>query len=122
VTIDTSLIAPGASTFRLRDDDSILDFTGNSLAGDGKGNGKVVAEIIGTGGGEALLSNFEVISGVFQFELRGVANTQYQIESSTTLEGTWNFEKNVTTGPGGSVLVFTEGPVSGRMFYRAVAR
>ena len=121
VTIDTSLIAPGAATFRLRDDDSILDFTGNSLAGDGKGNGKVVAEIIGTGGGEALLSNFEVISGVFQFELRGVANMQYQIESSTTLEGSWNFEKNVTTGAGGRVLVLTEGPVSGRMFYRAVA-
>lgn len=122
VTIDTSLIAPGAATFRLRDDDSILDFTGNSLAGGGKGNGEVVAEIIGTGGGEALLSNFEVVSGVFQFELRGVANMQYQIESSTTLEGSWNFEKNVTTGAGGRVLVLTEGPVSGRMFYRAVAR
>lgn len=121
VTIDTSLIAPGAATFRLRDDDSILDFTGNSLAGGGKGNGEVVAEIIGTGGGEALLSNFEVVSGVFQFELRGVANMQYQIESSTTLEGSWNFEKNVTTGAGGRVLVLTEGPVSGRMFYRAVA-
>ncbi len=122
VTIDTSLIAPGAATFRLRDDDSILDFTGNSLAGGGKGNGEVVAEIIGTGGGEALLSNFEVVRGVFQFELRGVANMQYQIESSTTLEGSWNFEKNVTTGAGGRVLVLTEGPVSGRMFYRAVAR
>ena len=120
VKVDLSAVPATSTTLSLLDDDSILDITGNSLSGDGKGNGNQAAAISGTGGNTLTLSDFGVVEGFFQFTLRGKAGTDYRIESSTTLEGGWAFEETVTTNGVGSATVIDETPPTGKKFYRAV--
>jgi len=122
VKVDLSAVPATAMTLSLLDDDSILDRTGNSLSGDGKGNGNQAAAISGTGGNTLTLSNLRLVDGLFQFTLRGKAGTEYRIESSTTLEGGWAFEEEFTTNGLGTANVIDATPPSGRKFYRAVER
>lgn len=119
VKVDASRFPAGAVRLILSDDDSILDFTGNSLAGDGPGNGNQEVDLIATGDFEVRLSNLRAGPGEASFLVEGFANRDYRVESSTTLEGDWRLVEEVTTDAFGEVEVTDEG-AGPRRFYRAV--
>ena len=78
--------------------------------------------IIGNGSFEITLSGYTAVDGRIQFVVNGEAATSYRVESSTTLEGAWTFEENITTNVLGTSTVNDDAPLSARKFYRAVTR
>jgi hypothetical protein len=119
VRILTGGLPYGEFGFSLVDDDSILDRTGNSLSGDGKGNGDVVATALIIVEKGIVLQVIGVVAGEFTFGLTGAPATTYLIETADNLAGPWEVLKNVTTGESGSVIVVDTRELAVRRFYRA---
>lgn len=119
VTVDASRFPAGPSRLLLADNDSILDFTGNSLAGDGPGNGNQGADFTGVGGFQVRFSDLRVIDGNATFRLEGFVGRPYRVESSNTLEGGWDLVEEVMTNRFGEAQIVDEG-AGRRRFYRVM--
>jgi len=118
VRVNLDQVPTNASTFGLADNDSILDFTGNSLAGDGTGNGNANVTIVGTGSLPLVISNPVRSNEGFSFQLIGETNTRYRIETSGNLAGPWSPGVVITTNASGEVVTPKLTAEANRFFYR----
>ncbi len=111
----------GPLALRLVDDDSILDHGGNSLGGDGAGNGSAASNIISPGV-PARLTSAGFTPGGFRLELSGPDGDQETLEASEDLL-TWQAIGTVTLS--GGTASFTDPAArqpGGARFYRAVGQ
>ncbi len=117
--VRTVVVDTGGTAVRLAllDDDSIMDFGGNSLAGDGSGNGDF--EFTGdTVSLAAALRPLAMTPAGFQLEITATPNVAWKVQASADARS-WSTIGTVTP-PGAGPLIFTDTAASGylRRFYR----
>ena len=108
----------GEVTLAFVDNDSVLDYAGNSLAGYGQGNGDRLAEAV------TLVPLLRIVGAGFaldgfRLELTGAVNDQVRIEVSSDFEN-WTTLGSITLEDGTGGFTDPEGMSGLPRFYRAV--
>ncbi len=117
ITVSIAGLA-GSVTLAFVDDDSVLDYAGNSLAGYGQGNGDLRADAVALVPLPRIVAVGFTAEG-FRLELNGDSNDSLLVERSTDLE-TWIPVGSLTLNQGAGVFVDPETVTEGPRFYRAV--